>query len=178
MLGLFILLFSITLQAADGDKEKAIAVVSDQLLKKFYESEFYNSIKEKGKITFTQQEEQKATKAKVSEGETNSSSTHKKVVQETHSQTKYSLDLFKQKAQIKQDHYGLTTNLKLNSFKRFTASIEQNSDSIGLLTKVELLGEGDSWKASFEKKITDEISSKLSTSENEVNSGVYFNLGF
>ncbi len=169
------LLISFELQAGKGDKEKAIETVSNQLLKKLYQTSFYKDLK--SNIVF-ETSTKKTKKMSNSKERTEAVSEKRPAVQTSSPATSYSLDVLKQRGEIVSSEYGLKTEIKLNRFQRLSASVEKKNFG-GVDTKLDLKGEDFLWKLTLDKKISDEISSKVSTTDdNEVHTGVFFNLGF
>ena len=169
-------LMSFEIHAESSDEQRAIETVSNQLLEKLYKTDFYNNLKNEGKIEVGHKKQN--TKNNKGPSQENSHQDKENKEEAKVSTTSYALDVFKQKGEIHNSEYGVKTVVKVKKFKRVSASIDKK-DLIGVDTKLDLMGDDYLWKFTVDKKINDQISSKVSTSDgNDVHTGVFFNLGF
>ena len=163
---------------AQSDKNRAVKVVSKQLLKKISKTKFYQNLKEKTKF-------KRETNSKKSRNETsrNSDVLENKNIpsekKETKSTTDFEFDLLKQRGVIENKKAEFKTTLKLEDFSELRALVEKDFKNFEVQTRFEYLPQSKQWRAILKKNINAFIESEfLTDQEKNHQSKIQFNLDY
>lgn len=175
------------------DEKRALKVTSKLLWKNIGKTQFFKKMKKK--LVFKSKKKVRRQHKKV---ESNKNMAKNKVqnnvkndqvanripssIKETKNEKaelSYSINPLKGKANLTLEKAFINGSVNLKSFKKISATMKKDISALKIQTVVHYQVNENTWEASINKNINDNISTRVTANQNsEIKSGVYFNYSF